>query len=145
MTGSINEYHGFGSLRCLGVRVRSVVRDPHFHFAGESDPGKKGRYLWDNPKVSISALWTNNNNKESQNLTNDHFMIWIHHVLPSWYSYPSHLCHSVFLPRSSQRSRRKMSCKHNLQVAITTYDTWNGLRIGNIKLTSNTNKNSKVV
>lgn len=85
-----------------------------------------------------------NNSKKSQNLGNNHFMIFIHHVLPSWYSHPSHLCHSVFLPGSSQRSRRVMSCKHNLGVAITTFDIWNDIGIGNISWPAKRTKTARL-
>lgn len=75
--------------------------------------------------------------KKSQNLDNNYFMIRIHHVL-SWKYHPSHLRHSVFLPGSSQPSRRKMSCKHDLR-GLHTYDT-SMARLGNIKLTTKRTK-----
>lgn len=96
-----------------------------------SDSGKRDRYYYEGRKQCPAPLNqidnNNNDNKKSQYLANTHFMIRIHHVLPFWYSHPSHLCHHrVFLPGSGQPSRRKMSCKHKfaLQVAAINYPTY---------------------
>lgn len=87
----------------LGIRARSVVRNPHLPPCRR--PDKRRGY----DQGGTDASDSNNNNVNEIELSNLLMSIQ-NHALP-WYSNPSHLRHSVFLPRPSQPNRRKMSCK----------------------------------